>query len=152
MLNQNYSASLTATPAVNNDNTFAALTPENIELIAQLVKSMQLENVGQTSIPSTFVAPPINQAPLMHFQPNVVPSVQYAASCLETDTLESSTFSRLVNGKLLPKDYMCHLCFEKVFSFIYFFNSEISFTNLIFHPFFLLFLKNRGISSRIVQK
>lgn len=110
MLNQNYSTPITTPLTVNNDNTFAALTPENIEFIAQLVKNMQLENVAQAAMSSAYVELPMDQSPLIHYQSNV----QNAASCLKIDNVESPTFSRLVDGKLLPNDYMCHLCFLKV--------------------------------------
>lgn len=110
MLNQNYSAPIVTAPTVNDENTFATLTPDNIELIAQLVKNMQMENVAKASIPPAFVPPSLDRLPLMHFQRNV----PYAASCLGRDTIESPTFNRLISGKLLPKDYMCHLCFLKV--------------------------------------
>lgn len=112
MLNQNYLSPVNTAPTVNNDNALASLTQENIELIVQLVQNMRFENVAKTSIPSAFLPTPgsVIDQPLIHYQP----SVQYAASCLEADTVESPTFSRLTNGKLLPKDYMCHLCFLRV--------------------------------------
>lgn len=118
MLNQNYLSPVITVPTLNNGNPLASLTPENIELIVQLVQNMRFENVAKTSIQSAFLPTPnpsIDQ-PLLHYPPNV----QYAAGGLETDTVESPTFSRLTNGKLLPKDYLCHLCFLQVNSYFQF--------------------------------